>query len=311
MASSRTWSRCRIRCATTSDAGPPDVCLIGWAWRPGAAVPLWIAANRDEAWDRPAAPLAPWHLPDGTEVLSGRDRLAGGAWLAFGSGGRLAMLTNVRADPQPSVPGARSRGHLVADWLSAAARDLGWREWLRRHPAAAYGGCNLVLVDLATAQWRWLSNVDPRGHDPRWRERELQCVDGWWGVDVPDGVHALSNAALDTPWPKTQALAAVLDDEALLASGRQLAEQALLTALQQPVTVQDDADAERALQRRPWVCWPARRYGTRSSLIAWLDSAGTLHAAEWTYAPGLGPDGIPHASVRRRSIHWCGMPTSS
>lgn len=311
MASVRASSPCPTRCATTSEAGRADVCLIGWTWRPGTPTPLWIAANRDEAWDRPTMPLQRWRLPDGTAILSGRDRLAGGAWLAFGAGGRLAMLTNSRAGSPAPRSAPRSRGLLVTSWLGADARAQDWRAWLRGHPASAYEGCNLVLADLATAQWRWLSNVDPRSHDPGWSERELQCVDGWWGVDVPAGVHVLSNAALDTPWPKAQALAAVLDDGALLQRPRRSAEQALLAVLQQAVTVQDDADAARALQRRPWVCWPARRYGTRSTLIARWDDAGTLHAAEWTYVPACGPAGIAQAEVRRSSIAWCGMPTSS
>ena len=283
------------------------MCLIGWAWRPGTPTPLWIAANRDEAWDRPAVPLRRWRLPDGTVVLSGRDQLAGGAWLAFGAGGRLAMLTNVRAGSSAARPAPRSRGLLVTGWLGADARVQDWHAWLRGHPASAYEGCNLVLADVATGQWRWLTNVDPRGRGEHWDD--LEEMHGWWGADVPVGVHALSNAALDTPWPKAERLHAALEAVAAGNCAPPKAEAALRAVLQTHVPCPQGDPA--ALTRSPWVHGPQRRYGTRSSLIAWLDSAGTLHATEWTYAPELGPDGIPHASVRRRSIHWCGMPTSS
>ena len=36
------------------------MCLIVFAWRPGHALPLIVAANRDEFYARPAQALAAW-----------------------------------------------------------------------------------------------------------------------------------------------------------------------------------------------------------------------------------------------------------
>lgn len=282
------------------------MCLVAWAWRPHSEQPLWVAGNRDESWQRPTEPLSHWRLPDGTRVLGGRDGLAAGAWLAFGSGGRLAMLTNVRTDgPQRAAP--RSRGGLVVSWLAARGRQRSWQDWLREHPCHAYGGCNLVLADLPRGVWQWLTNVDPRQHEGL--PAGLENLDGWWAAPVPPGVHVLSNAALDTPWPKAKALREALQQAIAKPTAPTAVEGALLAALQTHVPGHEGDPA--SLEASPWVSWPQRRYGTRSSLIARAEGDGRLHVAEWTYRPELGVDGTDCAEVRRSSMAWWGMPTSS
>ncbi|WP_207948605.1 NRDE family protein, partial [Pseudomonas aeruginosa] len=89
------------------------MCLIVFAWQPGHALPLLVAANRDEFYARPSLPLAAWEDAEG--VFAGRDLEAGGTWLGLGPAGRFAALTNVR-DPSQAL-GKRSRGELVADFL--------------------------------------------------------------------------------------------------------------------------------------------------------------------------------------------------
>jgi len=85
------------------------MCLIVFAWRPGHAQPLVVAANRDEFYARPSLPLAQW--PEAPQVYAGRDLEAGGTWLGIGAAGRFAALTNIRNPHQP--PALRSRGELV------------------------------------------------------------------------------------------------------------------------------------------------------------------------------------------------------
>ena len=41
------------------------MCLIVFAWQPGHALPLLVAANRDEFYARPSLPLAAWGTPRG------------------------------------------------------------------------------------------------------------------------------------------------------------------------------------------------------------------------------------------------------
>src|SRR5476649_288786 len=72
------------------------MCLIVFAWRPGHAHPLIVAANRDEFYARPSLPLAQW--PDAPHIYAGRDQEAGGTWLGVSAEGRFAALTNIR-DP--------------------------------------------------------------------------------------------------------------------------------------------------------------------------------------------------------------------
>jgi uncharacterized protein with NRDE domain len=73
-------------------------------------VPLMVAANRDERYDRPAVPMTVLREQE-PRVLGGRDELAGGTWLAVSEHGVVAGLTN-----QPSADGRdptkRSRGEL-------------------------------------------------------------------------------------------------------------------------------------------------------------------------------------------------------
>ena len=49
------------------------MCLIVFAWRPGHAQPLIVAANRDEFYARPSQPLAQW--PPDFASITKDDRL--------------------------------------------------------------------------------------------------------------------------------------------------------------------------------------------------------------------------------------------
>ncbi|MDR7271963.1 uncharacterized protein with NRDE domain [Pelomonas saccharophila] len=161
------------------------MCLAAFALNAHARFPLVIAANRDEFFARAAAPMA-WWL-DRPAILAGRDLSAGGTWFGLSRAGRLALLTNVR-DPRRQNPAAPSRGALVVDWLNSADDASGFAAGL----APGYNGFNLVTADLARNSWHWISNRAPAP------------------VELPPGIHALSNAALDTPWPKTVGLKAAM-----------------------------------------------------------------------------------------------------
>lgn len=153
------------------------MCLIVLAWRPGHAQPLLVAANRDEFYARPSLPLAEW--PELPGVFAGRDAQAGGTWLGVGPNGRFAALTNIR---DLSLPlGARSRGELPLAFLSG---QLGRAALLRQlsEQRADYSGFNLLLGDT---QQLWHFNS------------QTGCA-----TALAEGVHGLSNADLNTPWPK-------------------------------------------------------------------------------------------------------------
>src|SRR5690242_1526730 len=111
------------------------MCTILVRWDPAADVAVTVAANRDEFRDRLADD--PGELVPG--VFAGRDRTAGGTWLAVSRRG-VAALTNVRTGPRD--PHAPSRGVLAPAALAdALPGDL-----------TPYNGFNLLVVDRAGAR---------------------------------------------------------------------------------------------------------------------------------------------------------------
>jgi uncharacterized protein with NRDE domain len=151
------------------------MCLIIFAYDVHPHYRLVLAANRDEFYDRPTAPLHYWE--DNPEVLAGRDLKLMGTWLGVTRHGRLAALTNYR-DPRQIIDGFPSRGDLVADFLLGT---MGPSEYLQeiRAEADAYNGFNLIVGDRNSLYYA--SNR------------------GIWFRSLGYG---LSNHMLDTPWPK-------------------------------------------------------------------------------------------------------------
>lgn len=249
------------------------MCLVAFAINASKRWPLVIASNRDEFFDRPTLPLARWQSAAGHSIVSGRDARAGGTWLGMTSLGRVAFLTNVR---QASLPGqptqptfAKSRGELVMRWLEGRMTAT---QFMLDTDSASYGGFNLVVGDWQTGQWSWISNrlfeTDPDGstaHRPK--------AAGWCSRVLGPGVYALSNAALDTPWPKTLALKAALT-RALGAADKAGLEKPLWDALASRSYASTESlpdtgvssELERALSSA-YVDSPERGYGTRCSTV--------------------------------------------
>ena len=158
------------------------MCLIGLAWQAHSDISLIVAANRDEFHARPSAPSAWWHAAP--QVFGGSDLQSGGTWMGVTREGRFAALTNVR-DLGEFKPKARTRGSLVADFLTSRGASDGYVAQCMRD-AADYNGFNLLTAT----------------HDALW-----YCGNRGAAARALDpGVYALSNALLDTPWPKVTAL---------------------------------------------------------------------------------------------------------
>lgn len=243
------------------------MCLAAFALDAAPRFPLVIAANRDELFARPAAPMAWW--ADEPDILAGRDLSAGGTWFGLTRAGRLALLTNVR-EPARQDPAAPSRGALVTDWLRG---DTGITAFAARHQHAGHNGFNLIAADLASNTWHWLSNRAPAP------------------VQLRPGLHALSNAALDTPWPKTTGLRDALADALPQAADAPVLIERLLAALADD-SVAPDASLpdtgvglarERLLSPRFIRIPPgpqAAVYGTRCSTVLVREATGLTWVVE-------------------------------
>lgn len=234
------------------------MCLIVLAWRPGQAQPLLLAANRDEFYERPSQPLAEW--ADTPGLFAGRDLQAGGTWLGVGPAGRFAALTNIRDLDLPQ--GSRSRGELPAAFLAGGYSVAEYLQQLheQRHH---YSGFNLLLGD---AQHLWHFN----SHSGR-------------ATALPAGVHGLSNADLNTPWPKLQRAKQALH-EALPTPQPE----PLLRLLSDPQQAQDDAlpetgiglPTERLLSS---IFIASATYGTRASTALIVNADGSRLLAERSF----------------------------
>ena len=203
---------------------------------------LVIAANRDEFHARPADPLALWD--DGSGVIGGRDRSAGGTWLGLTEAGRLALVTNHRQPGYPQ-PGRPSRGQLVTTVLAGGA--------VPDDAMAAMNPCHVLMVNGPTA--RIASN------HPAQAETLL-----------PPGLHGLSNGAVDPPWTKTSLTVAALG--AWLESPHGGKVEPLFAALKDARPTAEtwlDGGPEPKLSS-PFIQDPV--YGTRCSTVVLVDHAG-------------------------------------
>lgn len=166
------------------------MCLIVFDWRPDAVDgPLFtLAANRDEFFRRTAEPIGWWH--DAPTVLAGRDLLGGGTWLGMSRDGRFAALTNYRA-PHEMRADAPTRGTLVSEWLSRSSNGNGAHDTpldYLQHVAQTgdiYNGFNLLIGDWTRRELGWYCN----------RSNTAPAL-------LAPGTHGISNAVLDTAWPK-------------------------------------------------------------------------------------------------------------
>ncbi len=233
------------------------MCLIVLALHAHARHPLVVAANRDEDLDRPTAPAAFW--PGEAGLLVGRDLRSGGTWMGVTRTGRFSALTNVR-DPRAHDPVAPSRGGLVVRFLAGGAEPLAHARAVAAERARANG---FNLLAGAGGRLAWVSNA---GGEP---------------TEVTPGVHAVSNAALDTPWPKALRAAAGL--RRALAAGDAIDPEALFEVLADRQIAADDElpstgvplEVERLLSA-PFIVAPG--YGTRAStlLLAGRDGRAEL-----------------------------------
>ncbi len=236
------------------------MCLIGVAVDANERYSFMLAANRDESFERTALP-AKWWRPSAcakTRILSGRDVRAGGTWLGINQYGQFAALSNIRLPTSKEAvekSGSQmepSRGDLPVMALSEPRLAL--QQHLHTNHQA-YKVFNMLTGSLSAQ-----GAVDLQFHS---------SLVPW--QTLPAGVHVVSNASLNTPWPKSeglrQALSAVQGRAALAR-----VEADLLAALQDQTLPADEClpDTGVGLLRERLLAPTFIRmpgYGTRVSTI--------------------------------------------
>jgi uncharacterized protein with NRDE domain len=257
------------------------MCLILFAYRWHPHYPLVLAANRDEFYDRPTAPLAFW--PENLALLAGRDLAAGGTWLGVNRQGRLAAITNYR-DPANFRPQAPSRGPLVSDFLQSQEPAQTYLQRLQLQ-ADDYNGFNLLLGDDEGLHYYSNQGGEPRVLSP--------------------GLYGLSNHLLNTPWPKVER--GKRDLAAALSRTAELVPETLWPVLGDRTPAPDEAlpatgvslEWERALSPL-FIATPG--YGTRSSTLLWIDPQHQVTVQEKSW---------PQGDLRTFQLQWPPAATGS
>lgn len=150
------------------------MCTLVVAWRVFDDAPVVVAANRDEAVDRPSSPPTRWG--GSPAIVAPRDDRAGGTWIGYNEAGVFAGLSNRLTEAE--LAGERSRGRLVGEALGERSADAAASAVEAALADAEYEGFNLVVADRDAAV--------------------LLTWDGQLGVtDFDPGVHVLMNAGYD------------------------------------------------------------------------------------------------------------------
>lgn len=153
----------------------------------GDQISLIIVNNRDEFFNRPTLPAAPWS--SSTSIISGLDKEPGredGTWLAVNTcDGKIGTLLNIQSPlgPDPSKTG---RGKLVTEFVNAPVKALNYLHNIQQS-AHSYNLFNLLLLEQKQQKWKaWYYNN----------------LDNSPPVELQEPYIGLSNSPLYRPWNK-------------------------------------------------------------------------------------------------------------
>ncbi|MBU3005245.1 NRDE family protein [Paraglaciecola arctica] len=236
------------------------MCILFVAVNQHKDYPLIIAANRDEFFNRPTAESHEWDPKQG--IIAGKDLQAGGTWMGINKLGYIASLTNIR-DPQRISDDAITRGALVTQFLQNP--DKQYQQKLRSSKND-YNGYNLLF-----GKWDQLAvynnHLDQIQH-------------------LEDGYYGLSNASLNSPWPKINKGVSKLEE--YCQDGHDINPEILFSLLLDKSLAADEdlpqtgipLDWERRLSS---IFILGKEYGTRSSTVLKVDKHQNVSWHERTY----------------------------
>ncbi|MEX2121199.1 MAG: NRDE family protein [Pirellulales bacterium] len=183
------------------------MCLLVIDWKLLPEAPVLVAANREEAFDRPALPPRIVKGAIFTEersrrgdqagsvaprVLCGIDQRAGGTWLGVNEHGLLVAVTNRRAAARKQP--LRSRGTLCGELLDSPGAEEASRRAMEELARGCYAGANFACVDFESG---WVIHAGDR------LER----------IELAPGRHLITNQDLNDPADARLSLARRLFDQ--------------------------------------------------------------------------------------------------
>lgn len=243
------------------------MCLILLSYEMHPKYRMVLAANRDEYYDRPTAPID-FHN-DSPGIVGGRDLKHQGMWLGITRVGRFAAITNYR-DPSHNLANAPSRGFLVRNFLAGKESPVNYLEHVRSM-GDQYNGFNLLVGD--PSELYYYSN---RGNHIK---------------KLKPGIYGLSNHLIDTPWPK---ITKGKSDFGKLLNGKEnIDPEDIFHILKDgscpPDNMLPDTGVELEWER---ILSPlfitSDIYGTRSSSIIFIERKGAVTFFERTFIPDGG-----------------------
>ena len=239
------------------------MCLVVFAHNVHPKYRLILMANRDEFYDRPTA-KAQWWSVDSVSILGGKDLKAGGTWMAIDKKGRIASVTNYR-DPKRFQTTAATRGDLTIDFLKNKNSSLLHCQDLLKK-SDSYNGFNLLLIEKESV---YLNNY----------EKKIKKINM--------GVYGLSNALLDSSWPKVKKSKKLFND----CIHGYFSPDDLFSIMQDKEIFKDNdlpltglpLEKERAYSS---ICIRTPEYGTRSTTVIMIDYDHHVRFIEKTYPVG-------------------------
>lgn len=220
---------------------------------------FYLAANRDEFYERSARPMHWWKEPN--PFLAGRDEQGGGSWLGISKDGRFAALTNFK-EILKNKGGLKSRGNLVSDFLGN--KNLSAKAFLKEIKKEEYPGFNLLLLDSNGVHY--FSN--------RGKKNEY----------IKEGTHALGNILLNSNTPKINK--AKSEFNALMTKPF-IEENNLINFMKSDSGDLSNHNKKRFLETEdkeiPYRFIKSNVYGTRCTTLFSIDQKGLYKITELTY----------------------------
>ncbi|MCO5233702.1 MAG: NRDE family protein [Chitinophagales bacterium] len=234
------------------------MCLIVLAIRQSQQYPIVLLANRDEFYNRKALSMHWW---EGNQILAGKDLQGGGTWIAINAQKHFALVTNYR-DPKSMRLDSPSRGAIPINVLNYASSNFEEYATSQQSYWNKMNGFNLIYHNGKDTYY--YSNIS----------KEIQ--------KLASGLYGLSNAFLDTPWPKVVKIKTSLQS---LIQRNALNIEDFLNVLENPsqYPVEDlphtgvGIEMEKILSP---ICIHSPIYGTRVHTIISQDAQGKMNILE-------------------------------